>query len=135
MAKIWKCGGELRLSMLWFFIVRSHPVIIKILKIDQYTPGQQFELPFVAYFRENQRAIENKNDKPIIKEYVAMPELLLFCRLITSGYRKTAWNVLVGVNTKHQRKKLIQFYLAAIAPTALLKLYLKISKPKKWINK
>ena len=37
MAKIWKCGGELRLSMLWFFIVRSHPVIIKILKIDQYT--------------------------------------------------------------------------------------------------
>ena len=94
-------------------------------------PVAWFQLPFVTYFHKNKKVIENKIDNPFIKEYVAMQELLVARRLITCGNRRAAWKVLVGVRTKHQRKKLIKFYLGAIAPMALIRLYQKINKSEK----
>ncbi len=93
-------------------------------------PVERYELPFVTFFRENQRDIESKIDNPFIREYVAMQELLVARRLITSGNRRDAWKVLLGIKTRHLRKKLIQFYLGLIVPTKILKLYMKLIKLK-----
>ena len=93
-------------------------------------PIDRYELPFVTFYKDNRVAIEDKIDNPYISEYVAMQELTVARRLIKCGNRKAAREILSGVKTRHQRKKLIQFYLGATFPTALLKGYLKIKKLK-----